>query len=186
VLEELQECPPQLFDKVASPPSPSVRRQMRARLLEDPDEPRWIPEGLLRCQALDLLSAGDAERAISALNGAFGLSICHGDLLLRNVLDCESGGMAIVDWECAGRYPRDWDRALLWVGLTPDERNLVVAAIPSKSPERRLAFFALVVFALCRELRFATSFSRPSGTGLVRLRSALDSALSRLRGGSDL
>jgi hypothetical protein len=101
------------------------------------------------------------------------------------VLDCESGELAIVDWECAGRYPRDWDRALLWVGLTSDERQLVEAAISSESPERRLAFFALVVFALCRELRFATSFSKDRGTGFFRIRSELDNALLRLRAERD-
>jgi len=137
-------------------PTPAVRAQLRERLLEDPTDPAWIPDGLARAGRRGLIAPERAAQLVTTLDPT--LATCHGDLLLRNVL-ADGGGLALVDWECAGPYPRDWDLALLWTQLAPPARTRL-AALVGAGP----AFFALCAFALVRELRFEAAYGRTSDT----------------------
>lgn len=111
------------------PPAPSA---LRHRLLEDPSDPRWIHDGLVGRGYPQLADAIPDD-----------LATCHGDLLLRNV--CTD---AVVDWECAGRHPRDWDLGLLYTQLSHASRaDLLRLAGRSILP--------LAAWALIRELKFA-------------------------------
>jgi hypothetical protein len=129
-------------------PSPYVRAQLRDRLLEDPTDPAWIADGARRASRRGLVDAGIANAIADAIGTE--TAFAHGDMLLRNAI-----GNVLVDWECAGRYPRDWDKALLWTQLAPHLRPIVEASVPAP---RRPAFVALAAFALVRELRFADAF----------------------------
>lgn len=57
-----------------------------------------------------LLARGDDRIAVS---------LCHGDPVFSNVLATADGGLALVDWEHAGRLPVAQDIAKVLVGLEP-------------------------------------------------------------------
>ena len=135
-------------------PTAAVRGQLRERLLEDPTDPDWIAGGLARAGRRGLISPTLAARLTELLAPA--RATCHGDLLLRNVLG-DAGGLAVVDWECAGMYPCDWDLALLWTQLAAPSRVVLASLIDAGPP-----FFALCAFALVRELRFEAAYGRIS------------------------
>lgn len=159
----------------SGPPPQAIRDEMRRRLLEDPTAPRaWFVEGIDRCRALGLVGETHAER-LRALLGAAEIAAGHGDLLPRNILAGAGVSLpvTVIDWECAGRHLRDWDRALLWANLTPAGRARVEASV---APERIEAFRALCAFALAREVKFARSLS-PSR---ARLEADLAAALAHL------
>jgi len=57
----------------------------------------------------------------------------HGDITARNVMRSSVTGEAVlIDWEWAGRYPRGWDLAFVWLSLidVPGGRAEVERAIP--------------------------------------------------------
>ena len=57
----------------------------------------------------------------------------HGDVTARNVMRCAATGDAVlIDWEWAGRYPRGWDLAFVWLSLVdvPGGRAEVEVALP--------------------------------------------------------
>jgi hypothetical protein len=140
----------------SEPPGAAVRTQLRARLLEDPTAPlAWVTDGLARAHARHIFDGDVRDRALAALAEHAPLAPSHGDVLLRNafVIDDQP---ALVDWECAGLHVADWDRALLWTQLAPASRAVVEEALAT-GPRRR-AFFALVVFALAREVVFLEAF----------------------------
>lgn len=159
------------------PPPERIRRQLRERLLEDPaSDGAWISEGLVEC-GRSLLDEHTVRRARAALVDT-PVVFAHGDVLLRNAIATE-GGPVLVDWECAGKYLRDWDRALLWTQLSAGTRERVEASLGDD--ERRLrAFRALVVFALARELRFAGSFVAGRDAITQHVRDELAGACARL------
>jgi aminoglycoside phosphotransferase (APT) family kinase protein len=139
-------------------PSPRVRAQLRERLLEAPDEPSWVQDGIRLAAKRGLV----AEPLARVIDDAFvrypATAFAHGDLLLRNAIADDDDDVTLVDWECAGVYPRDWDRALLWTQLAPPARGLVEDAVRDSGGRWR-AFLGLVIFALARELRFADAFA---------------------------
>ena len=162
-------------------PSALVRAQLRERLLEDPTEPvDWVRGGILRCGRRGLIEDKVAQRIADALGEHAPVSFAHGDLLLRNVIAAEDDDLALVDWECAGRHVRDWDLALLWTQLAPLARGFIEDAVRDSSRRWR-AFLGLVVFALCREVRFLQAFNaKETDSELVRTREELAEAIARL------
>jgi aminoglycoside/choline kinase family phosphotransferase len=166
-----------------TPPLKSTLRSMRARLLEDPSGPlAWFVEGFRRCYELGVLREQDAARMTAALEGHSTLGFCHGDLLLRNVLR-DGDGVALVDWECAGAHPQDWDLALLWAGLPAELRPQVEEVVlhgggQCATPARWAAFLAAVAYALAREIKFARG-GAPGGA-LGRLTAAMAEVQERL------
>ena len=57
----------------------------------------------------------------------------HGDITARNVMRSSvTGDAVLIDWEWAGRYPRGWDLAFVWLSLVdvPGGRAHVERAIP--------------------------------------------------------
>lgn len=57
----------------------------------------------------------------------------HGDITAHNVVrSAVTGEAVLMDWEWAGRYPRGWDLAFLWLSLidVPGARAEVEAAVP--------------------------------------------------------
>ena len=56
----------------------------------------------------------------------------HGDITARNVMRAATGEAVLIDWEWAGRYPRGWDLAFLWLTVidVPGARAEVEAAVP--------------------------------------------------------
>lgn len=141
-------------------PSPRVRAQLRERLLEHPDEPTWVRDGIRLAARRGLVPEALGRTVDDALGRYTQTAFGHGDLLLRNAISDDDDTVALVDWECAGIHPRDWDRALLWTQLAPPARGLVEDAVRDSGGRWR-AFLGLVVFALARELRFAGSFGPP-------------------------
>jgi hypothetical protein len=134
---------------------------MRAQLLEDPSAPSaWVGEGLERAASLGLCAPEDSARLREILDGA-PVAFAHGDLLPRNVL-LGAGGVALVDWETAGAYLAGWDRAVLWVG--------VPAARPLLEPAADARTWALVAFALLRELKYARQYGAKDTPGERRVR----------------
>ncbi len=84
----------------------------------------------------------------------------HGDVLLRNIV-MDGDAPVLVDWECAGGHPPEWDRALLWSQLGPVSRaELAAGATPR--------FHATCAFALAREIRFAQAFRADDAHAEVR------------------
>jgi Phosphotransferase enzyme family len=141
-------------------PKPIVRvhSQLHERLLEIPDEPRWVQDGLRLAARRQLLAEPLARTLDDALARYPTTAFAHGDLLLRNAICDDDDDLVLVDWECAGIYPRDWDRALLWTQLAAPARGLVEDAVRDSGGRWR-AFLALVSFALVRELRFIDAFA---------------------------
>jgi aminoglycoside phosphotransferase len=148
----------------APPPPPRVRAQLRERLLEDPSEPTWIRDGVRLSGRRGLLGEELAHEIDHALAAYTPVAFAHGDLLLRNVIgdpdDDEHVGL--VDWECAGVHPRDWDLALLWTQLAGPARGIVEDAVRDSGVRWR-AFLGLVAFAFARELRFLDAFPNNAG-----------------------
>ncbi len=144
----------------ADPLPAAVRGPMRQRLLEDPVEPAWVRDGLVRCHGRGWIDDATRDAALAALDAHAPVATCHGDLLLRNAMTTGDGELVLVDWECAGRYVADWDLALLWTQLADTGRRAVEAAVAGSEPRRR-TFHALVVFALCREVSFLEAFHIP-------------------------
>lgn len=146
----------------ALPPPGSIVANLRRRMLEDPSAPlAWLLAAIERSpEAFDKARVADALRADPTT------ATCHGDLLLRNVVrSAASASPVVVDWECAGTYLRDWDRALLATQLAPAAR----APLARDLAGARLATFrALVATALVRELKFATSFPHPRHLAALR------------------
>jgi hypothetical protein len=138
MLAELEAWTPKLSLPMEPPPEDPLRR-MRERLLEDPTGD-WVREGIDRSLELRIIDASQRDRMIEALRD-HPVRAQHGDLLARNILDD-----AIVDWECAGLHPAGWDRALLWTSA-PSLRDELAKDEP--------AFWALAMFAVCREIKFA-------------------------------
>jgi len=158
---------------VTSPPPPRVHEALRQRLLEDPTDAGWIRAGLERCRRRTLIDDQTLVAAHRALAAHAPVATCHGDLLLRNAMTTASGDLVLVDWECAGPHVADWDLALLWTQLAGSGREVVDAAIGAGP--RRLAFVALVVFALCRELVFYEAFRVPADhRGRLAVQTELD------------
>jgi hypothetical protein len=134
----------------APPPDPASVATMRRRLLEDPSAGvGWIVAGIDRLRARALLDDGDAERMQRALAEHPATCFSHGDLLLRNVLS-DAGGLALVDWECAGEHAEAWDAALLWAFAPAFARRQLEAEYAGDRGAWR-AFLSCVAFALCRE-----------------------------------
>ncbi|HET9993608.1 MAG TPA: aminoglycoside phosphotransferase family protein [Kofleriaceae bacterium] len=143
-------------------PSPRVRAQLRERLLEDPGDPSWIRDGARLCGRRgrpDSIDDELAKRIDHALAAYPATAFSHGDLLLRNVIadPDDEEDLGIVDWECAGIHPRDWDLALLWSQLAGPARTIVEDAVRDSGIRWR-AFLGMVIFAFARELRFLEAF----------------------------
>jgi aminoglycoside phosphotransferase (APT) family kinase protein len=161
------------------PAAPRVRARLREGLIEDPASGgQWIRDGILRSGRRGLVSARAARRVSEAID-LTQLAFGHGDLLVRNVI-ASGGEPVLVDWECAGSYPRDWDRALLSTQLAESAGAALEA--PLRHDTRRIATFrALVAFALVRELRFLRAFGVAAHTPAARrCRDEIDRALERL------
>jgi hypothetical protein len=158
-------------------PPPRVRTQMRQRLLEDPTDVAWVREGLVKCGERGL-QEGFIGAAVEALAADPRVGPAHGDLLLRNAMSAD-GNVVLVDWECAGTHPADWDLALLWTQLATDGRATVEAHV-GDGP-RLGAFLALVMFALCREVVFVDAFRAPAEhAGRQRIHDELAEVAQRL------
>lgn len=135
-------------------PDSSVQRELRSRLLEDPSAPIvWCTEGLAFGASLGLIDDATARRAIDAIETHPTVVISHGDLLPRNVMRSQKG-LVLIDWECAGFHPEGWDLALLWSNLSRPQRAPIDDEIARWSLDAQRAFWACVVFALVRELKF--------------------------------
>lgn len=136
-------------------PDDATRAEMRARLLEDPsDGLGWCLAGLRRGAGLGLIDGAGAALAITALERWPTLAGSHGDLLPRNVI-VDDGAARLVDLECAGEHPEAWDHALLWANVPAAGRRAIAADFGVDAGPRGAAFWACVVFALVRELKFA-------------------------------
>jgi hypothetical protein len=160
--------PPPAFED----PPPEIRRALRSKLLEDPTAPlAWVLDGFRRCRHLGLLPGDTVARMELALQQSPTLAFGHGDLLLRNVLR-DGEGVALVDWECAGLHPLDWDRALLWALAPEGARRLVEERVRQADPSGRrfCAFVAAVLFALARELYFGRARKKPGRQGPTEAR----------------
>lgn len=157
-------------------PDDATRAEMRARLLEDPsDGLGWCLAGLRRGAGLGLVDGADAALAIAALERWPALAGSHGDLLPRNVI-VDEGVARLVDLECAGEHPEAWDHALLWANVPGAGRRAIEADFDVDAGPRGCAFWACVVFALVRELKFARG-GRLAG----ELRETLRDAAASLR-----
>jgi aminoglycoside phosphotransferase len=146
--------------KVAfAPPSPRVRAQLRERLLEDPSDPTWVRDGVRLCGRREEIDGELAKRIDQALAAYPATAFSHGDLLLRNAIadSDDEEELGLVDWECAGVHPRDWDLALLWSQLAGPARTIVEDAVRDSGIRWR-AFLGMVIFAFARELRFLDAF----------------------------
>ena len=162
------------------PLPPKVKPQLERRLLEDPTDPAWIRDGLLRCHARGLIDDDTCDAAAATLVEA-PIAASHGDVLLRNAMQRADGTVVLVDWECAGRHVADWDLALLWTQLAPACRPVVDAVIGGEA--RRRAFDALITFALCRELVFLDAFRTPADhRGRRQVLAELTTAAIRIAG----
>ena len=148
-------------------PIARVRAQLHERLLEIPDEPSWVQDGLRLAARRGLLADSLARTLDDALARYPATAFAHGDMLLRNAMCDDDDNLVLVDWECAGLHPRDWDRALLWTQLAPPARGLVEDAVRDSSGRWR-AFLALVSFALVRELRFIDAFAPSDASRATR------------------
>ncbi len=165
----------------ATPVPPPVQTQLRQRLLEDPVDPSWIADGILRCSQRGVIDRDVGTAATAALAMA-PIAASHGDLLLRNAMVRSTGEVVLVDWECAGRHLADWDVALLWTQLGVAGRARTEARIADEP--RRRGFLALVVFALCREIVFLEAFrTARDHPGYLRVRRELDEQSTRLVNG---
>jgi hypothetical protein len=159
------------------PQDDRTRAEIRARLLEDPcDGLHWCCNGLARGADLGLIDRTDAALAIDALRRWPVLARSHGDLLPRNVI-VDGATARLVDLECAGDHPEAWDHALLWANVPAAARLRVEEDFGRDPPPRRRAFWACVVFALVRELKFARGARFAAG-----LRDTLRVAVTNLRG----
>ena len=143
-------------------PSPSTQSKLRERLLEDPSAPlAWITEGLRRSCELELLEAQSVDDALATLDEATGdNSVCysHGDLLLRNVLQCKDGALAWIDLECSGFHASGWDLGLLWANVHTQDRGMIEAFVAgddaAQSVSKLRAFYACALFAIAREMLY--------------------------------
>lgn len=143
-------------------PTPTEHTALRDRLLEDPSAPmQWVREGLLRSVQLSLLDSLDVECALDALamiDESKNTCLSHGDLLLRNVLQCSDGDLAWIDLECAGQHAQGWDLALLWVNVHDADREAIVAFAEQEDNEDSRAnlrsFYACALFAIAREILY--------------------------------
>jgi hypothetical protein len=154
-----------------APRPAGVRGELRRRLLEDPDDPGWIGDGARTCARRGLVTVAVAD-ALDDAAAVFG----HGDALLRNAIapDADAPAVVLVDWECAGRYPPGWDRALLWSQLGPVSRAELAAGMPA-------AFHAMCAFALAREVRFLEAFGTAADHPMmVRHRADLAAVAARV------
>jgi hypothetical protein len=158
------------------PQDDRTRAEIRARLLEDPsDGPGWCAAGLARGADLGLVDRADAVLAIDALRRWPVLARSHGDLLPRNVI-VDGAAARLVDLECAGDHPEAWDHALLWANVPAAARLRVEDDFGLDPSPRRRAFWACVVFALVRELKFARGSRLAAG-----LQATLRRAVTTLR-----
>ena len=179
ILELLRELANwQACSRLPTSAPPGVIAEMRRRLLEDPTSPRaWFLDGIARCAARGILTGTQANAMRAALLAYPRLAPCHGDLLPRNLI-VDGHRPTLIDWECAGLHLRDWDRALLWVGLPIAQQERVETDIASdRDPQRRAAFFALIAFAFARELQFSRRGSRLKR---AQLHAELSHAVARL------
>ena len=81
----------------------------------------------------ELAASAAAAIAEHALDDPPALVLAHGDITARNVMRSSvTGDAVLIDWEWAGRHPRGWDLAFLWLSLidVPGARAQVEAAIP--------------------------------------------------------
>lgn len=158
-------------------PTPRVRSQLRSRLLEDPTAPiEWVRGGIERVVSRRIVAREHGRQMIAALDAYPDVAPGHGDLLLRNaigeVVD-ERWRITLVDWECAGPHPADWDLALLYTQLVAESRVAIEREVRS-SEARWRCFVALVAFAIAREISFAIAFRTPDEhPRLVRRRAEL-------------
>jgi Phosphotransferase enzyme family len=158
----------------SEPPPPAVLAQLRARLLEDPTAPLgWVRAGVARCGERGLLDRDTARRIDDALAAHDRIAPSHGDLLLRNAVR-DGDRIGLVDWECAGLHPEDWDLALVWAQLAPAARGPIEAEVRAAGTARWRAFLGLAAFALAREVSFLHTFRvAPDHAGLARLRAEI-------------
>lgn len=87
---------------------------------------RAVSSGVLSAEAA-------AAMTQQALDDPPVLVFGHGDITARNVMrSSETGEAVLIDWEWAGRYPRGWDLAFVWLSLidVPGARAEVEAAVP--------------------------------------------------------
>jgi aminoglycoside phosphotransferase len=140
-------------------PLPRVRAQLRERLLEDPGDPAWVRDGVRLCGRRETIDGELAKRIDQALAAYPATAFSHGDLLLRNAIadPDDEEELGLVDWECAGVHPRDWDLALLWSQLAGPARTIVEDAVRDSGIRWR-AFLGMVIFAFARELKFLDAF----------------------------
>ncbi|MFT3698895.1 MAG: phosphotransferase [Kofleriaceae bacterium] len=136
------------------------RARLRDRLLEDPTDPGWVRDGIRLCGKRGTIDA-ELAREIDQVLATSPATFQHGDLLLRNIISDDEDDLVLVDWECAGMHPRDWDLALVWTQLAGPARTLVEDAV-RESTTRWRAFLGLVIFAFARELRFVDAFPSPN------------------------
>lgn len=117
-----------------------------------------------------------------ALENAPAIAFCHGDLLLRNVL-WQRDDVTLLDWECGGPYPLDWDRGLLWATVTDEDRHLVEERVRRADPTGRrwAGFLAAGLFALARELQYCRPHRNPPGPTEARVRMSLAATRPRLQ-----
>ncbi len=152
-------------------PPPRVRTHLRERLLEDPGDPAWVRDGVRLCGRRGLLPEGLAHEIEHAIAAYAPVAFAHGELLLRNVIgDPEDDEhLGLVDWECAGVHPRDWDLALLWTQLAGPARGIVEDAVRDSGVRWR-AFLGMIAFAFARERRSEDASPRNSvpPTGVER------------------
>lgn len=158
-----------------APPPPAVRSQLRSRFLEDPTDPvEWIRDGIARAASRKILPSDAAASIVVMLTGHDEVVPSHGDLLLRNAIGY-GAKVGLVDWECAGMHHTDWDLALLWTQLAPEQRPFVETG---RSP----AFLGVVAFALAREISFVHAFRPgPRHNNLARLNRELEQVCDRIR-----
>jgi hypothetical protein len=158
----------------SAPPPPAVLAQLRLRLLEDPTAPLgWVTEGIVRCGERGLIAPAAAAAIAGAIAAHGRVATSHGDLLLRNAVH-DGDRIGLVDWECGGLHPEDWDLALVWIQLAPSVRTPIEDEVRAGGELRWRAFRALAAFALAREVSILLAFRVASDhDGLVRLRGEL-------------
>ncbi len=106
-------------------------------------------------------------------------TFAHGDLTARNVIRRPDGGLTLIDWEWAGRYPPGYELAFLWFsfGDLPGGRDRVESVVPAA---RREAFLACAVLIEAMHLHWINAsadrrvFQSRHARTLASLLAALD------------
>jgi hypothetical protein len=156
-------------------------RGPRARALPNPrDTVAWLGRCVDRWRERGLLEAETCARLGRRLARPVELGFAHGDLLLRNVIE-EQTGLALVDWEFAGKYPFGWDLGLLWVGLGAAQRSAlerIIDVLPLARGEQ-VRLCALLAAARELEVRRVSLRQGPEHPLVLRLERDLEIAGER-------